>query len=186
LGHASLLSAKSDGDSVALRGNWFRRTFLCQELYIDAAELDAIGEELVGLTRMQIIAERNTRPQCAGCHAAIDPLGVGFEQFDATGRFDASVDLSTYPIAPGFPDAADPSFESVAQLAQKVSELPGVAACLSSRVFLYTHGRDPVQADSCAVEQATTEFINNQHSFSSLLLGLVKSPAFRLRRAATL
>ncbi len=184
LTHASLLSAKSDGDSVALRGNWLRSTFLCEQLYIDAEELDAIGEELVGLTRMQIIAERNERPQCAGCHSAIDPIGVGFEQFDPSGRFDASVDLSTYPVTPTFPDdEADPSFDSVAQLGQKLAAMPAAAACLSSRVFLYAHGRDPGGQDSCAVEHSTKEFIGNQRSFSSLLLGLIEDPAFRLRRA---
>jgi len=183
LSHASVLSAKSDGDSVALRGNWLRSTFLCEQLYIDAEQLDAIGEELVGLSRMEIIAERNTRVQCKSCHSAIDPIGVGFEQFDASGRFDESVDLSSYPVAPAFPDAEDPSFESIAQLGQKIAGMPEAAACLSSRVFLYAHGRDPAAADSCAVEQSTKEFIGNQHSFSSMLLGLIEAPAFRLRRA---
>lgn len=184
LSHASVLSAKSDGDSVALRGNWLRSTFLCEELYIDAAELDAIGEELVGLTRMEIIEERNTRAQCKNCHSAIDPIGVGFEQFDPSGRFDESVDLSSYPVAPAFPDAADPSFDSVAQLGQKLAAMPEAAACLSSRVFLYAHGRDPGPQDSCAVEQSTKDFIGSQREFSNLLLGLIEAPAFRLRRAA--
>jgi len=183
LSHASVLSAKSDGDSVALRGNWLRSTFLCEQLYIDAEQLDAIGEELVGLTRMEIIAERNTRPACASCHSAIDPIGVGFEQFDPSGRFDASVDLSSYPVTPAFPDAEDTSFDSIAQLGQKIAGMPEAAACLSSRVFLYAHGRDPAAQDSCAVEQSTKEFIGNQHSFSSMLLGLIEAPAFRLRRA---
>lgn len=183
LSHASVLSAKSDGDSVALRGNWLRSTFLCEQLYIDAEQLDAIGEELVGLTRMEIIAERNTRVQCKTCHSAIDPIGVGFEQFDASGRFDDSVDLSTYPVAPAFPDAEDTSFDSIAQLGQKIAGMPEAAACLSSRVFLYAHGRDPAAEDACAVEQSTKEFIGNQHSFSSMLLGLIEAPAFRLRRA---
>lgn len=182
LAHASLLSAKSDGDSVALRGNWLRSTFLCEKLYIDAEQLNAIGEELVGLTRMEIIDERNKRAQCVGCHGAIDPIGVGFEQFDATGRFDDSVDLSSYPVAPAFPDADDPSFESVPQLAQKLAGMPEVAACLSSRVFLYANGRSPSSEDACAVEQATTEFIRSQHAFSNILLGLIEAPAFRLRR----
>src|SRR5690606_6440500 len=39
LTHGSVLSAKSDGDSVALRGNWLRSTFLCEQLHIDAEEL---------------------------------------------------------------------------------------------------------------------------------------------------
>lgn len=183
LTHGSVLSAKSDGDSVALRGNWLRSTFLCEQLHIDAEELDAIGEELVGLTRMQIIAARNMRPQCAQCHSAIDPIGVGFEQFDSSGRFDASVDLNSYPVMPGFPDdEADPSFDSIAELGEKLAAMPMAAACLSSRVFLYAHGRDPAGQDSCAVERSTKAFIGSQRSFSSLLLGLIEDPAFRLRR----
>jgi hypothetical protein len=51
---------------------------------------------------------------------------------------------------------------------------------------LYAHGRDPGPEDACAVEKSTTEFIGNQRAFTSLVMGLIEAPAFRLRRAPTL
>ena len=100
LTHASLLSAKSDGDMIAIRGNWLRKTFLCEELAPPPDLADQIGELLVGLTRTEIVNQRNTLTQCKGCHAAIDPIGMGFAQFDATGRFDSTIDLSAIMVAP--------------------------------------------------------------------------------------
>lgn len=183
LTHPSLISAKSDGDLVAIRGNWLRSTFLCEEVYIDPEALNQIGEELVGLDRYAIIEKRNTEAGCASCHSLIDPIGVGYAQFDASGRFDSSVDLSLYSIAPAFPDAAEPLFGSIGELSAKLAAMPEVAACMASTSFTYGYGRRPTGADSCILETATTRFIESQHSFRALLLGLVEAPAFRLRRS---
>jgi hypothetical protein len=182
LTHAALLGAKSDGDPVAIRGNWLRNTFLCRNLHLPAGLLDTIGEELVGLSRMQVIEKRNMEGACKGCHAQIDPVGVGFAAFDATGRFDASAKLSDYPVAPALPDAADPSFSSIAALGQKLRAMPEVAECLAERVFLYTAGRDPAAEDGCALSSAVGAFDAQKQGFSALVQGIVESEGFRLRR----
>jgi hypothetical protein len=182
LTHPALISAKSDGDPVAIRGNWLRKTFLCQNLELPAGLLDSIGDELVGLTRIQIIAERNERPACVACHSRIDPIGVGYASFDAQGRFDPKVDLSDYPIAAGFPDAKEPAFDSIAELGSKLRAMPEVANCMANRLFLYTQGRAPERADSCAIESTTRTFIREEHRFAGLVRALVESESFRLRR----
>src|ERR1041384_4982744 len=64
LTHASLLGAKSDGDLIALRGKWLRHTFLCAKMEVPAAVAEQLGELLVGLTRVQIVKERNMRNEC--------------------------------------------------------------------------------------------------------------------------
>jgi hypothetical protein len=181
LTHASLIGAKSDGDRISIRGNWLRKTFLCKPLAVPPEVAEDFGELLVGLTRVEIVKKRNMEAACKGCHAAIDPIGVGFERFDDSGRFDPSADLAVFGLTPAFPDAkAD--FDSIAELAQLLRDDPGVAACLTQRVFLYANGREPTRADSCAVEAATTAF-SGGHDFRALLRGLVETPAFRLRRA---
>ncbi len=183
LAHASILSQKTDGDKVSVRGNWLRKTFICEELHIPPNLAEVLGDQLVGLTSIEIIEQRNTQPACANCHSAIDPIGVGLAQFDATGRFDESVDLSVYPVAPGFPDAEDPYFGSMAELAAKLQGMPQLAECLSERVFVYAHGRHAGGEDSCSAEAAVRQFSDDGHSFPSLLLGLVTADGFRLRRA---
>jgi hypothetical protein len=182
LSHAALIGAKSDGDTIALRGNWLRKTFLCRNLELPAGLLDMIGEELVGLSRLQILQKRNSEVACKGCHAQIDPVGVGFAAFDASGRFDPSVDLSRFMLAPALPDAAEPGFDSLAELGQKLREMPEVASCLAQRVFLYTAGRDPAPEDGCALASAADAFGAHGQGFAALVQGLVETDGFRLRR----
>jgi hypothetical protein len=183
LTHPSLISAKTDGDLIAIRGNWLRKTFVCKHLEVPPDLSDLIGELLVGLTRVEIVKTRNTNASCKGCHSVIDPVGIGFAQFDQLGRFDKSVDLGVFGVTPGLPDAQNPPFGSVAELASKLRELPEVSACLSSRIFVYANGREPEPNDACGIEGATQSFAQNGNSFPALLKGLVAAPTFRVRRA---
>lgn len=184
LTHASLLEAKSDGDLIAIRGNWLRKTFLCEELAPPPDLADQIGDLLVGLTRTEIVNKRNSMTQCLGCHASIDPIGMGFAQFDATGRFDSTIDVSGIMVAPALPDAeTDQAFSTPAELAQKLAALPGVPACVANRAFLYVNGREPGAADTCTLSSATAAFAGANQSFPALLAGIVEAPAFRVRRA---
>jgi hypothetical protein len=137
----------------------------------------------VGLNRVEIVQKRNTEGQCKTCHAAIDPVGIGFVQFDHTGRFDATINATEYGIAPALPDANSPGFSTLGELATKVREMPQVAACLANRVFTYANGREPERADTCAIEAAGAAFAQNGNSFAAMLKGMVTEPTFRLRRA---
>jgi hypothetical protein len=184
LTHPSLLSAKRDGDLIAIRGNWLRSTFLCEHLGLPE-NADTIGDRLVGLTRVEIVQMRNTEGECAGCHSMIDPIGVGFAAFDATGRFDESVDITEFGVAQALPDAPVPAFATIAELSQKLHEMPQVPACLAARTFLYVHGRSPNGPDGCAIERASRDFVDANYGFPALLRGLIEAPAFRLRRPPT-
>jgi hypothetical protein len=185
LTHPSLLSAKRDGDAIAIRGNWLRRTFLCQNLEIPASVAEELGELLVGLTRVEIVARRNADAACKGCHASIDPIGVGLAGFDATGRFDATVDIGQFGIAPALPGAPDPEFDGVAELAAKLRALPNVPECVADKVFLYMNGRAALEQDRCSVASGTRAFLAGDASFPALVQALVATPEFRLRRAPT-
>jgi hypothetical protein len=184
LTHASLLSAKGDGDLIALRGTWLRETFLCQHLEVPASVSEQLGELLVGLTRVEIVKKRNSEEACRGCHAIIDPIGVGFAQFDRTGRFDSTLSISEYGVTPALPDAPEPAFANIGELAAKLRALPRVQACVAEKAFLYVSGRTASSADSCALANASEAFTTNGNGFPALLRGLIAAPAFRLRRAA--
>jgi uncharacterized protein DUF1592/uncharacterized protein DUF1588/uncharacterized protein DUF1587/uncharacterized protein DUF1595/uncharacterized protein DUF1585 len=183
LTHASLLGAKSDGDLIALRGDWLRETFLCRHMQVPASVAEQLGELLVGLTRVQIVKERNSRAECKGCHSVIDPIGVGLAQFDRAGRYDESLDISEFGIAPALPDAPSPAFASVEELAAKLRAMPEVSACLTSRAFLYVNGREPAASDRCTTQTAEQNFAAESSSFPTLLRGLVTASSFRLRRS---
>lgn len=184
LTHASLLSAKGDGDLISIRGNWLRKTFLCESLELPPDLQDTIGEVLVGLDRIAIFQARNMLGDCATCHAKIDPIGLGLFVFDRRGLFDPSVDLSPYEMKPSFPDAPLPnSFGKIAELSAALAKLPEVPSCIAERAFLYVHGREPSSRDVCAVQRIASEFKTTGHAFRSLVGEVVRSPEFRVRRA---
>jgi hypothetical protein len=183
LTHASLLGAKTDGDLIAIRGHWIRRSFLCEELTPDAAVTDEIETVTEGLDRVEIINTRNALPQCSGCHASIDPIGIGFAKFDAAGRYDESIDLTGIQVMPSLPDAPAPTtFASVGELSAKLKAVPAVPSCVADRAFLYVNGRMPEAADSCTLAEVSRAFVNGGLTFPALVAGLVEAPAFRLRR----
>jgi hypothetical protein len=184
LTHASLLSAKGDGDLIAIRGNWVMRTFLCEEINLPPDLADTIGDLLVGLDKVGIVEARNTRTECRACHSLIDPIGIGFEAFDRSGIFDETEDPSIFGLDAALPLAPQPNgFSSVAELSAQLASLPAVPHCLSERAYLYVNGREPTKTDSCAVDQAGETFLQADNSFRSLLLATVTDATFRLRRA---
>lgn len=182
LTHAAILSAKRDGDRIAHRGAWVQSTFLCIDLQLPTALLDAVSDELEGLTFNQIFEKRNTDPACANCHALIDPIGVGLAAYDEAGRFTPDFDPSEFSIGARLPQA-DAEFSTAGELAALLRGRGELARCLTQKMFLYADGREARVEDACTVAQATEKFASDQYRFASLLEGLVTSPNFRIRRA---
>ncbi len=183
LSHAALISAKGDGDKIAHRGSWVMKTFLCVELQVPTALLDALSDELEGLTYQQMLDKRNSESACSGCHSLIDPIGVGFSQYDAAGQFDSTVDIAQFGIDPALPGDEPAPFNTLGELAALIRQRPELAQCLTDRVFLYTDGREASASDRCTVAHATEQFAADGGRFASILEGLVLGPQFRLRRA---
>ncbi len=183
LSHAANLFAKTDGDLVAIRGNWLRSTFLCNELQLPSSVAEIIDSKFAGFTPTEIIAARNEDASCERCHAQIDPIGVAFSPYSRIGLFDQSVDLADFPISPGFPDAGDASVQSVQDIAHALAQMPSVGACLADRLFLYSRNHEPEAADHCTVHQAGQNFENSGYRFASLLMSMVEDPSFRVRVA---
>lgn len=182
LTHAALLAAKRDGDRIAHRGAWVQSTFLCIDLELPTALLDSLSDELAGLTFNEIFERRNTDEACAGCHALIDPIGVGLAPYDESGRFDASIDLSQFSVAPALPQAQT-GFSSAGELADLLRDRAEFSSCLTKKLFLYAGGREATGPDACTITRAADQFVQDQYRFASVLEGLVTSPDFRVRRA---
>ncbi len=185
LTHAALISSKSDADLLAVRGKWLRNSFLCQDLEVPTGLFDKIQTEVAGLSYVEVIQLRNTDGECAGCHALIDPIGAGFVQYDSIGAYDASVKPADFGLTPRFEGAANPDFQSLAELSAELKNMPELGGCIAEKAFVYTQGRFPEDADQCALDAVAERFAADGFSFGSLLAGLIDSPTFRLRRAPT-
>lgn len=184
LTQAALLGQKRDGDRIAHRGAWIQNTFFCVDLSLPTELLDAVSDELAGLSFPQIVEKRNTDTACAGCHALIDPIGVGLAAYDEAGRYQSDFDIYQYDIVPRLPQA-NAEFATAGELAALLRNDANLAQCITKKLFLYTSGREATAQDGCAIKQATEKFTSDQYRFASVLEGLVASPQFRVRRAPT-
>jgi len=90
LAMATVLASQSGASrtSPILRGNWVSETLLGERLPRPPANVPQLPEAVpTGLTARQLIELHTASPECAKCHARIDPFGFAIEQYDVLGRF---------------------------------------------------------------------------------------------------
>ncbi len=134
-----------------------------------------------GLSVRQRMEQHRANPVCASCHQRMDPLGFGFENFDAIGGW-RTLDGKT-PIDPSgvLPDGA--TFKGPAELkAILKGRSQDFAHCLTEKMLTYALGRGLERGDRCTVDEITRSVVQNKYVFSSLVLGIVKSEPFQMRR----
>ena len=128
--------------------------------------------------RMEI---HRANPACAVCHQKMDQLGFGFENFDAIGAWrdrDGKNAIDPGGVLPG-----GAAFKGPAELkAILKANQQDFAHCLTEKMLTYALGRGLERADRCVVEEVTRNVVQNKYAFSSLVLGIVKSEPFLLRR----
>jgi len=119
-------------------------------------------------------------PACADCHALIDPLGFALENFDAVGAwrdFDAggAVDASGR-----LPDGT--ALGGVGELRVALAADPRVfASTVVEKLMIYALGRGLTAYDMPVVRGILRGAEDDGFRFESIVMGVVESPAFRMR-----
>jgi mono/diheme cytochrome c family protein len=133
--------------------------------------------------RERLAAHRNNAV-CASCHRTIDPVGFSLESFDAIGQWreyegnDVPIDASG--ALPGVGE-----FRGVAGLEHALLSRPELfAGTLSEKLLTFALGRGIEYYDASAVRKIVRDAENDRYRFSSLILGIVKSTPFQMRKAS--
>jgi hypothetical protein len=121
-------------------------------------------------------------PNCAACHAVLDPLGFALENFDATGRWrdrDASgpIDASG-ELADGTPISNTASLR-----AALLARPERFVATLSEKLLTYALGRGLEYQDMPIVRAIAAGAAAEDYRFSALVMQIVNSTPFRMKRA---
>jgi mono/diheme cytochrome c family protein len=146
----------------------------------DAGQIDDAKKGKDVKTFREQLAQHASRPACAGCHAKIDPLGFGLENFDAVGRFRKSgKDIDATGKLPG-----GEAFDGPKELRQVLLKRKDrFAENLTEKLLSYALGRELQAPDAAAVRGVTGE-LKDGYKFSTLVLGVVRSYPFQHRRNA--
>jgi hypothetical protein len=183
LTHASVLAITSNQTRTApvKRGKWILENLLGERPVTPPPGADNFGAKngpLAAGTLRQRLERHRTDAACASCHAALDPLGFGLENFDAVGAWRTRDGEHLIDASGTLPDGR--SFRDPNELrAILVERAPDFVRCLTEKLLTYGLGRELQAADACTVERIVRRLDANGQRFSSLALGVVTSDAFR-------
>ena len=136
-----------------------------------------------GTLRQQMEAHRRN-PACANCHAKMDPLGFGLENFDAVGAFrdkDDGQKIDPSGELPGGVKFAGPAELKTILMGKKAQ----FARCLAEKLLTYSLGRGLEFYDKRSLDRITAGLAKADYKFSALVTEVVTSDPFRLRRGTT-
>ncbi|MEO6213168.1 MAG: DUF1592 domain-containing protein [Vicinamibacterales bacterium] len=188
-GQGSILTMTSVADrtSPVLRGKWVLEVLLGMPPPPPPPDVPdfeetkaALGSQLLSV-RQRMEAHRSN-PQCQSCHRVIDPLGLALENFDVVGMWrirdgGTGIDASG-KLYDGTPLDGPGGLRSVLL---KRKDL--ILRTFTENLMAYGLGRRIEPFDMPTVRKIVREAAPAQNHFSSFVLGIVKSPAFRMSRA---
>ncbi len=171
--------------SPVKRGKWVLAQLLCMEPPPPPANVEAFEEQATptGTLREQFEAHR-AKPECAGCHKMMDPIGFGLENFDAVGRY-RTTDNGGFAIDSAGELFDGRAFTGPAELSNTLSGDPKFTECMSKQLFTYALGRAPVATDRCTLKQMNAAFTQTGYRLPALITALVTSDTFTHRRGET-
>jgi hypothetical protein len=186
LRHGSILTVTSYATrtSPVVRGKWILENFLGTPPPPPPPDVPALRENTVSasLPIRERLAEHRANASCASCHRLIDPVGFSLEQFDAVGRWRTTEDGKPVDAAGGLPDGSE--FDGVAGLERALLHRPEwFVRTLTDKLFTFALGRPPEEHDAPAIRTMVREARAQEYRFSALIVGLVKSTPFQMRKA---
>jgi len=112
----------------------------------------------------------------------MDPVGLSLENFDAIGRWHAAEDGLPIDVSGGFSDGS--TFNGVSGLEDALRKHPDLfVSALTEKLLTFALGRGVEPYDAPAVRKIVATARANDYRFSSIILGVVNSTPFTMRRA---
>jgi hypothetical protein len=178
--------------SPTARGLFVREQFLCQEVPQPppgvSTNLPPQAKERPRTTRERLGVHLSSEA-CASCHQLIDPIGFGFEKFDAIGQrrdkqrvvfrsargereeppVTVDLDIDTSGHVAGIPDS---KFSSPRELGKILAASAQCQECVVKQLFRYAAGRHETPSDRVVVRRAYEDFKRSGFRFQELMVSL--------------
>ena len=187
LGHGSLLTVTSypNRTSPVLRGKFVLENLLGSpppEPPPNVPALEEQNEDGELQSMRAAMAQHRENPACRACHAAMDPIGFALENYDAVGKWRS--DFAGEPVdASGvLPDGA--AFDGLDGLRDLLLSRPDdFVGTVTEKLLIYALGRGLEYYDMPAVRGIVRTAAENDYRWSSILVGVVESIPFQMRRS---
>ncbi|MEE2964120.1 MAG: DUF1588 domain-containing protein, partial [Acidobacteriota bacterium] len=190
LGEGALLATTSypDRTSPVLRGKWLLDNIFGLPVPPPPPGVDTTLEQEPGTrppTIRERLAQHRRSPTCASCHSVIDPLGFALENFDVIGGW-RDIDEAGQPVDATGTTASGARVEGLAGLRGLLLDDPEqFPRTVTEKLLAYALGRPLDYYDRPTVRQIVRAAAAEDYRWSSLIVGIVKSPTFLTRAAET-
>jgi Protein of unknown function (DUF1592)/Protein of unknown function (DUF1588)/Protein of unknown function (DUF1585)/Protein of unknown function (DUF1587)/Protein of unknown function (DUF1595) len=186
LGQASIMTVTSYPDRTAptIRGKWVLEQLLGTPPPPPPPNVPALKDDATVkvLTMRQRMEEHRASPQCAVCHRMMDPIGFALENFDGLGKWrDTDGEEGTEQIDSSgvLPDGT--KFEGAVGLRDiLLSKRELFVETFTERLLTYALGRGVEQYDRPVIRKIVREAAPDDHRWSAIILGIVKSKPFQM------
>lgn len=193
LTQGSLLAtmAKEDRTDPVRRGKFVLERLLCRTVVSPPPAIVAMFKPLdLSKTAREQFDEHAISPACAGCHKSLDPLGLPFEHYDASGAW-RDDDRGMTIDATGSVERQDGggnvvatlTFDGVPDMARKLADLPDARSCYLSQWVRFAQGRLNGDVDAPYIDWLSARF-KSDTSVVDMLVDMVQSDNFRYLRMA--
>jgi hypothetical protein len=189
LAHGGLMAitAYPDRTSPVLRGKWLLDNILGADPPPPPANVDTSldqGPEAEALGIRERLERHRADPLCASCHTLMDPLGFALEEFDAVGQW-RETDERGGPVDNVGTWPSGVELNGVRSLRALLLEYDAqFVGTVTEKLMSYALGRPLEYFDQPTVRQIVRDAEAGGYRWSSIFLGIAKSPAFLMRQSA--
>ncbi len=187
LGQGSFLTVTSISNrtSPVVRGKWVLENLIGTPPPEPPAAVPGLKEKNESgklMSMRQQMEQHRANPACASCHKLMDPIGFALEKFNGIGGLrttDAGVAIDTSGVMPDGSKLA-----GLADLRKVLLDRPDqLATTATEKMLTYALGRGLESYDFPVVRQIVRDAAANNYRWSKIILGIVKSAPFQMRRA---
>ena len=186
-----MVTSHTDRTSPVVRGKWVLDNLLGAPpppMPANVPPLDENGQQAGRVLTMRERMEVHRRnPVCANCHKIMDPIGLAMENFDAVGSWrtreggthGTAIDASGVLL-----DGT--KVDGIVSLRKALMRNPEIfVGTFVEKMITYALGRGVAATDMPTVRQIVRDGASQNYHFASMVEGIVKSPAFQMRRVPT-
>ena len=186
LRHGSILTVTSypTRTSPVIRGTWILQNIFGAPPPPPPPNAPALDNSVsAALPMRERLRAHRDNPACASCHKTIDPVGFAMENFDALGRWRDYADGVPVDVSGGLPGESA-SDKGVAGIEDSLLARPELfAGTLVEKLLTFALGRGIEHYDAPAIRKILREAEPDGYRLSALLLAIVRSVPFQMRRA---
>jgi mono/diheme cytochrome c family protein len=185
-GSVLLVTSYPNRTSSVLRGSYILETITGTPPAAPPPGVEAFQETKEGerpKTVRAIMQAHRENPSCNSCHGVLDPLGFALESFDAIGEYRVKDRWAGAPIDSSGVLADGTSVTGPDDLRKALAKRPDqFVQTLTQKLMTYALGRSVEYYDMPTLRKIVRDAAKDKYKFSSIVLGIVRSPNFQTQR----